>query len=46
MDNQTSEGSDDSKQQSDNRQESLLEKLKFEVAQEMGIRPKAKNKKN
>lgn len=46
LDNQLENGSSETNQQNDNRQGSMLEKLKFEVAQEMGIKPKAKNKKN
>jgi hypothetical protein len=32
--------------ESDNQANTNIEKLKFEVAQEMGIKPKVKNKKN
>lgn len=47
MDNKTVPTTTNSAHAEDSREKnSTIEKLKFEVAQEMGIKPKAKNKKN
>ncbi len=46
MEDQINNGSSGKNQPNENRQDARLKQLKFEVAQEMGIKPKAKNKKN
>ncbi|MEA4926504.1 MAG: small, acid-soluble spore protein, alpha/beta type [Syntrophomonadaceae bacterium] len=46
MENQMDNGSSGKNQPNESRQDARLKQLKFEVAQEMGIKPKAKNKKN
>lgn len=46
LENQMDNGSSGKNQPNESRQDARLKQLKFEVAQEMGIKPKAKNKKN
>lgn len=46
MDTKNVNNSNDNIEQNNSQQNAAIEKLKFEVAQEMGIKPKAKNKKN
>ena len=46
MDNKTVSGIKDSPHEEDIVENISIEKLKFEVGQEMGIKPKVKNKKN
>ena len=46
LDNKSDPSAKASTQGSDSKENTSIEKLKFEVGQEMGIKPKAKNKKN
>jgi len=46
LDNKTVPITNDNTYEADNRENATIEKLKFEIGQEMGIKPKAKNKKN
>jgi|GEM_PF-2277642 len=46
LDNKTVTSTKANTQEGDNKENTRIEKLKFEVGQEMGIKPKAKNKKN
>ena len=46
LDNKAGPSTKTGTQESESQENTNIEKLKFEVGQEMGIKPKAKNKKN